>query len=143
MEDIDQPDDSALQNTNLVANAPIWTGGVDALNGAAPFITSENRPLKVVSGERLEIQGWAASKKTGEAFESVYAILGNQRFRALVAVRPDVAQYFQNPRLGKAGFDLSVDASIVPKGRHVLRLVGVTRDSRIYRYPGEIYVFVQ
>ncbi len=144
MGDINPPADSMLEDPKLVANAPIWSGNIDAINGLAPSITSENIPLRVVLDQRLEIQGWAASnEKTGEAFESVYAILGRQRFRALVTPRPDVAKYLGNPRLGKAGFDLNIDASMLPKGTHAIQLVGITRDKRIYRYPREIYVFVR
>ena len=144
MQDINPQDNSTLENPKLVANAPLWNGNVDAVNGVVPWITSEKIPLRVASGQRLEIQGWAASnEKTGEAFESVYAIMGNQRFRALVSLRPDLAKQFTNPRLAKAGFDFSLDASIISPGMHAVRLVGVTPDKRIYRCPSEIYVFVQ
>jgi hypothetical protein len=142
--DIDSRDDSTLEDPKLVANAPIWSGNIDAVNGLAPSTPSENIPLRVVLDQRLEIRGWAASnEKKGEAFESVYAILGRQRFRAVGTPRPDVAKYLGNPRLGKAGFDLNIDASMVPKGTHAIQLVGVTRDKRVYRYPSEIYIFVR
>ena len=142
--DINPRDDSTLDDPKLVVAAPIWSGSIDAINGVPPSITGENIPLKVALDQRLEIRGWAASnEKTGEAFESVYAILGRQRFRALVTPRPDVAKYLGNPRLGKAGFDLNIDASMVPRGTHAIQLVGVTRDKRVYRYPSEIYVFVR
>jgi hypothetical protein len=142
--DLDPRDDSTLDDPKLVTDAPIWSGNIDAVNGVAPSTPSENIPLRVVLDQRLEIRGWAASnKKEGEAFESVYAILGRQRFKALVTPRPDVAKYLANPRLGKAGFDLSIDALMIPKGTHAIQLVGVTRDKRIYRYPSEIYVFVR
>ncbi len=144
IETVDPGDNSELEDPKLVADAPVWSGNVDAINGAPPSIPSENLPLRVVLDRRLEIRGWAASsEKTGEAFEGVYAILGRQRFRALVTPRPDVAKNFGNPRLGKAGFDLSIDASMLPKGTHAIQLVGVTRDKRIYRYPKEIYVFLR
>ena len=144
IEDINPRDDSMLDDPKLVADAPIWNGSIDAINGAPPSITGENIPLRVALDQRLEIQGWAASnEKASEAFESVYGIMERQRFRALVTPRPDVAKYRGNPRLGKAGFHLNIDASMVPRGTHAIQLVGVTRDKRVYRYPSEILVFVR
>lgn len=142
MEDSISRYESILRDTGAVASAPAWTGSVDAVNGA-PALTSAGAPLRLTPGQRLEIQGWAASnEKTGEAFESVYAILGNQRFRALVGLRPDVAKFYKNPRLGKGGFTFNIDTSMIRKGTYAIMLVGVTQGHVIYRCPGEIYVVV-
>ena len=142
--DSDSQDTSTLEDLKHVAEAPIWRGNIDAINGAAPSITGENIPLRVVLDQRLEIQGWAASnEKESEAFESVYAMLGRQLFKASVIPRPDVAKNLRNPRLDKAGFDLRIDALVLPRGTSAIQLVGVTRDKRIYRYPTDIYVFLR
>jgi hypothetical protein len=135
---------SILENTNAVMSAPAWTGGVDAVNGRPFPITSLSNPVPLAPRQNLDIQGWAASnEKTGEAFERVYAVLGNQRFGGLVVLRPDVAKYYGNPRLNRAGFSLSIDSSQMKKGLYVTTLVGVTHDNIVYRCPCEIYVIVQ
>ena len=122
-----------------------WAGSVDFINERPlPNPVSAANPIKVDSGKPLHIQGWASSnEETGEAFEAVYLILGNQELQALAVLRPDVAQLFRNPRLNNAGFEISVDTSTIPKGVYFVRLVGVTRTKIFYRCPNNIYVRIE
>lgn len=118
----------------------VWTGAVDVLNGRPlPIGTSATSPLPVVS--RLEIGGWAVSgPKASGPFQAIYAILGNQKIRAGVVARPDVAQFLRNSQLVNVGFSISADTSNLRKGVYRLRLVGVTSAREAYDCPNQVYV---
>ncbi len=133
------------QSANMPTNIPlVWAGSVDMVNGRpVPNTNSAANPIRVAFGKTFDIHGWAGSnEKTGEAFEAIYLILGNQQLKALAVLRPDVVTYLHNPRLSTAGFEISVDTSTIRKGVYSLRLVGVTRGKVFYRCPGSIYLRV-
>ena len=109
-----------------------------------PNGNSPATPLRVSLGERLEIQGWAASdEKTGEAFDGVYVIAGSRQLRALDSMRPDVAKYFQNPRLNRSGFEISMDTSALQRGAYALKLVGITKTGAYYRCTTQVFVRIE
>ena len=122
-----------------------WAGSVDAVNGnPIPSGTSAAAPLRAPLGRKLEVQGWAASDgKTGEAFDAVYVVIGNKQLRGVPATRPDVADYYQNPRLSRSGFQISIDTSTLQKRDYVLKLVGVTQSGSYYRSPYQVFVRIE
>jgi hypothetical protein len=150
-ESVDEPlrfgatKDAGLQDTKMPSEIQLsWTGSVDAIDGRPlPGENSAANPLTVPFGKRLEIQGWAASDVKGEAFEGVYAILGVRQMRGVVALRPDVAKYLHNSRLSHSGFQISIDTSAIQRGVYALKLVGVTQNGTVFRWPSQIYVRIE
>lgn len=120
-----------------------WEGSVDLVNGRpVPMGNSAIEPLNI-SGH-IEVQGWAATDaKSGEPFETLYLVLGDQQVRASSAARPDVAQYYRNTRLAYAGFSFAGDTVAIPKGVYPLRIIAAAHDGTYYDCRRLVYVRIE
>ena len=139
-------EDAGWKETRIPAAVqPIGAGSLDSINGApVPGSNTAASPVRVSFGSRVELQGWASSGgKTGEAFDAVYLVLGNRQLRAIATIRPDVAQYYQNPKLSKSGFQISIDTLTLERGIYLLTLIGVTHENMYYRCPGQVYLRIE
>jgi hypothetical protein len=140
-----EPADLAWKDLTLPSNiAAMWLGNVELINNhSRPIPAIPSNPARMPFGENLEISGWATSGQRGESFDAIYLIHEGQQVRAITSDRPDVAQYYRNPRLARSGFAISVDSTRLPKGLHSFTLVGATRSGLYYRCPDTIYVSVE
>lgn len=85
-------------------------------------------PLKVASGAAIHAGGWAADLKAAVPANDIVVLSdGNQiPFEPKIGIsRPDVAKALNNAALEKSGWDGSIPAASLGKGKHKLEFYAV------------------
>ncbi|MET3118489.1 hypothetical protein AAKU64_002722 [Undibacterium sp. GrIS 1.8] len=124
-----------------VNTAEICQGSIDEVNGVAPA------PENFSASKKLTVNGWIAlSVEKGILAEDVYIVLTDMKgiplyIRAQVNPRPDLGNYFRNPKLSDAGYIIDADIAKL-NGRYDLGLAikqdGKMKMCRQFRIPVKI-----
>lgn len=86
-----------------------------------------------VSGDDIEIVGWAMNPDSKEAPGKVFVAVNGTLFTAETGiVRDDVANYFKNPSYQKSGFRAKFARSLFQPGTYSIELKVVSKDGKSY-----------
>ena len=107
---------------------------IDYINGQ---LINDATPQPVnVSGEFLEIQGWAVDTKTQSAPETIYFQIGEKQFEnTLITKRQDVANVLKMPKAVNVGYSFKVPTKDIGTGVLETKLIIVKKGNKGYYAP--------
>ncbi len=98
----------------------VWAGNVEAVD-----------PVKAASSAAIKSSGWAADIKAGTPAQDIVVLVDGKQisFAPQMSIsRPDVSKSLKNDALDKSGWNGSIPASSLGKGKHKLEFYAVLSD---------------
>ncbi|MGD0280883.1 MAG: hypothetical protein ABSB95_00810 [Dissulfurispiraceae bacterium] len=98
----------------------VWAGNVEAVD-----------PVKASSSATIKSSGWAADIKAGTPAQDIVVLVDGKQISFVPQMsisRPDVAKTLKNDALEKSGWNGSMPASSLGKGKHKLEFYAVLSD---------------
>lgn len=107
---------------------------IDFVNGQ--LVNDESRGPFNVSGEYLEIQGWAVDTKAGDVPENIHFQIGEKHFEnTLITKRQDVANVLKMEKAVNAGYSFKIPLADVGEGTMDVDLIIIKKDNQGYYAP--------
>jgi hypothetical protein len=121
---------SSALPSNL-SNIPISAGGAGNAEMINSVMITDKIEIKVSKKNTLSIVGWAANIKADTiptiVIIQLTSISGNNSFYAsatrIASKRPDLADYFKNPKLENSSYQLDADISSIPQGKYLISIL--------------------
>ena len=121
-------------STLVLVDNPRFSTNLDTINGKT--ISQMSSPIVVNSSqlETMTIVGWAVDSRTGDVASAVFVNIDNRiDVPALYGIdRPDVAEYFKNPKYRFSGYVATFSMSILDKGEHTISFKIISQDQHHY-----------
>lgn len=120
-------DQNALDGLNEQQHESLFAH-LNWINGA-PIVDGEN----TVTGEFVELEGWAIDPQAGSVASEVYVSIGNKIYTTEYGkVRDDVAKYFEDSKFKESGFLARIPNSTLSTGVFPIGVYVVGADGTSY-----------
>lgn len=142
------------ETANTSQTAPAFESSLPATLGGLSSVPGGKGNAEVLNSDRIdkvasiksgafELHGWAIDDATKTIPETIYLELlpmkGGKHFFAAGSrnerVRPDLAKFFNDQSMNKAGFVVKADATSLPVGEYKIRIVQAAGGKAIWFSP--------